>query len=158
MECGATFSKVSAADLVHCNGDLCVLCSSPFEHNLDSTVFNQQRKMKRKKTENRERKTENGKLKHKLKTKNGSQIHFCCCAATDDSWSRVGREMNDDLYVFYLGCFRLAYGREERAREREREQRNCRHGGKAKVDEEVWGRIGEAAFGLLSSVFSLQSS
>lgn len=28
--------------------------------------------------------------------------------------------MNDDLYVFYLGCFQIAYGREERARARER--------------------------------------
>lgn len=96
VECGATFSKVSAADLVHCNGDLCVLCSAPFEHNLDSTVFNQQRKMKRKKTENRERKTENGKLKHKLKTKNGSQIHFCCCAATDDRRQLESRRTRDE--------------------------------------------------------------
>lgn len=57
------------------------------------------------------------------------------------------------IYMYFIW---VAFGllTEER---REREQRNCRHGGKAKVDEEVWGRIGEAAFGLLSSVFVMRS-
>lgn len=62
------------------------------------------------------------------------------------------------MYFIWVAFGLLTEERREREQEREREQRNCRHGGKAKVDEEVWGRIGEAAFGLLSSVFSLRNA
>lgn len=151
VECGSTFFRKylrliwsTAMEIYVCSA---LLHLKQFrQHSFQSAKENETEK-------NGEQRAENGNLKQKLKTKYGSQIHLCCCAATDDirsrSRSRVGREMNDDLYVFYLGCFQLAYGREEK----EREQRNCRHEGNAKVDEEVWGRIE----GKLLSAFCLLS-
>lgn len=86
---------------------MCALLCSIW-NNLDGTIFNQREKMKREKKRRTER-TKNGKLKTKIENEKRFKINFCCCA-TDDSRgesSRVGREMNDDLYVFYLGCFQL---------------------------------------------------
>lgn len=59
--------------------------------------------------------------------------------------------MNDDLYVFYLGCFQLAYGREERARERESENNET----VAMGARRRWMRRSGGVLGMLLSVCCL---
>lgn len=127
VECGGVRGQPFFESICGWSGRLqwrfmCALLCSIW-NNLDSTVFNQQRKMKRKKTENRERKTGNWNENWKRKT-----VHrYICVFVLDRRQTTVGVGVASDtrwmmiyMYILYLGCFQLAYGREEKERERAR--------------------------------------
>lgn len=136
---------------------LCPIWTQFRQHSFQSAKENETEKNGEQRAENRKRKTE---TQIENEKRFADTFLLLCC---DRRQTTVGVASDARWMMIYMCFIWVAFSllteeRREREREREWEQRNCRHGGKAKVDEEVWGRIGEAAFGLLSSVFSLQSS
>lgn len=160
VECGGVRGQPFFESICGWSGRLqwrfmCALLCSIW-NNLDSTVFNQQRKMKRKKTENRERKTGNWNENWKRKT-----VHRYICVVvlrqtTDDSRSRsrsrVGHEMNDDLYVHIVfgllsACLRKRGERERKSENNETVAMKARR----RWTRRSGGVLGEAAFCLCNA-------